>query len=89
LAAFTTLLVNHGVDQSVTTATVDRLADLFTATTAPVDVIEADRAGMLPLPPVPLRLGWRNRVRLGRDYYVRFDTNDYSVDTHAIGRSST
>jgi hypothetical protein len=53
---------------------------------APVDVIEADRAGMLPLPPVPLHLGWRNRVRLGRDYYVRIDTNDYSVDPHAIGR---
>ena len=41
---------------------------------------------MLPLPPVPLHLGWRNRVRLGRDYYVRLDTNDYSVDPHAIGR---
>ena len=25
---------------------------------APVDLIERDRAGMLPLPPVPLQLGW-------------------------------
>ena len=41
---------------------------------------------MLPLPPVPLQLGWRNRVRLGRDYYVRLDTNDYSVDPAVIGR---
>jgi len=53
---------------------------------APVDLIDADRAGMLPLPPVPLHLGWRNRIRLGRDYYVRLDSSDYSVDPHAIGR---
>lgn len=33
-----------------------------------------------------LRLGWRNTVRLGRDYYVRVDTNDYSVDPRAVGR---
>ena len=30
--------------------------------------------------------GWRNRIGLGRDYYVRIDTNDYSVDPRAIGR---
>jgi hypothetical protein len=53
---------------------------------SPADLVEADRAAMLPLPPVPLHLGWRNRVRLGRDYYVRIDTCDYSVDPHAIGR---
>ena len=53
---------------------------------APVDLVEADRAAMLPLPPVPLHLGWRNKIRLGRDYYVRLDTNDYSVDPGAIGR---
>ena len=52
----------------------------------PVDLLEADRAAMLPLPPVPLQLGWRNRIRLGRDYYVRLDTNDYSVDPTVIGR---
>jgi hypothetical protein len=52
----------------------------------PVDLIEADRAKMLPLPPVPLHLGWRERVRLSRDYYVRLDTSDYSVDPTAIGR---
>jgi len=53
---------------------------------APIARLDADRAGMLALPPIPLHLGWRNRVRLGRDYYVRIDTNDYSVDPTAIGR---
>ncbi len=53
---------------------------------APVELIDADRAAMLPLPPIPLRLGWRNKIRLGRDYYVRLDTNDYSVDPTVIGR---
>jgi hypothetical protein len=57
-----------------------------TVKAAPVDLIEADRAAMLPLPPIPLHLGWRNRIRLGRDYYVRLDTNDYSVDPTVIGR---
>jgi hypothetical protein len=52
----------------------------------PMSRLEADRAAMLPLPPIPLHLGWRNRIRLGRDYYVRCDTNDYSVDPIAIGR---
>lgn len=57
-----------------------------TINAAPVDRLDADRAAMLPLPPIPLHLGWHNRVRLGRDYYVRVDTNDYSVDPHVIGR---
>jgi transposase len=52
----------------------------------PVELIDTDRAQMLPLPPVPLLVGWRERVRLGRDYYVRLDASDYSVDPIAIGR---
>jgi hypothetical protein len=52
----------------------------------PVDLLDADRAAMLPLPPVPPAVGWFNRVRLGRDYYVRVDSNDYSVDPAVIGR---
>ena len=52
----------------------------------PVDLLDADRAAMLPLPPVPPAVGWVNRVRLGRDYYVRVDSNDYSVDPAVIGR---
>jgi transposase len=57
-----------------------------TTKAAPLDRLALDLAAMAPLPPVPLHLGWRNRVRLGRDYYVRLDTNDYSVDPTAIGR---
>jgi hypothetical protein len=52
----------------------------------PVDLLEADTAAMLPLPPVPPVVGWVNRVRLGRDYYVRVDASDYSVDPGLIGR---
>ena len=52
----------------------------------PVDLLEADQAAMLPLPPVPPAVGWVNRVRLGRDYYVRVDSSDYSVDPAVIGR---
>jgi transposase len=52
----------------------------------PVDLLDADRAAMLPLPPVAPAVGWVNRVRLGRDYYVRIDSNDYSVDPAVIGR---
>jgi hypothetical protein len=53
---------------------------------SPVDLLDADRAAMLPLPPVPPATGWHNRVRLGRDYYVRLDSSDYSVDPTVIGR---
>jgi len=52
----------------------------------PLDLIQADRAAMLALPPVVMGLGWREHVRLGRDYYVRLDSSDYSVDPTAIGR---
>jgi transposase len=52
----------------------------------PVDLLEPDKAAMLALPPVPPALGWVNRVRLGRDYYVRVDSSDYSVDPAVIGR---
>jgi hypothetical protein len=51
----------------------------------PVDLLAADQDKMLPLPPAVLHLGWRNHVRPGRDYYVRIDTSDYSVDPRAIG----
>lgn len=52
----------------------------------PADLVDADRAAMLPLPPVSPAVGWTNRVRLGRDYYVRVDSSDYSVDPAVIGR---
>lgn len=41
---------------------------------------------MLPLPPVEPPVGSANRVRPGRDYYIRIDSNDYSVDPALIGR---
>lgn len=53
---------------------------------APADRISADRAAMLPLPPVAPETGWRSSARLARDYYVRLDSNDYSVHPSAIGR---
>lgn len=55
----------------------------------PIDLVDADRAAMLALPPIPPSLGWSNQIRLGRDYYVRVDSNDYSADPAAIGRQVT
>jgi len=52
----------------------------------PADRVEADRAAMLALPPVPPAVGWRSATRLPRDHYVRLDGNDYSVHPLAIGR---
>jgi hypothetical protein len=57
-----------------------------TTKAAPTDRLVLDRAAMLALPPVPPIVGWRNQVRLGRDYYVRIASNDYSVDPTWIGR---
>lgn len=51
----------------------------------PADLVDADRAAMLPLPVVPPPVGWSHQVRLGRDYYVRLAASDYSVDPAAIG----
>jgi transposase len=53
---------------------------------APADRIAADTAAMLALPPVAPATGWRASLRLPRDYYVRLDSNDYSVDPSVIGR---
>jgi transposase len=52
----------------------------------PVDRVDADRAAMVTLPPVPPTVGWRLTARLPRDHYVRVDANDYSVHPSAIGR---
>lgn len=52
----------------------------------PTDRWEADRAGMLALPPVGPLAWWRFHTRIGRDHYIRVDTNDYSVHPRAIGR---
>lgn len=52
----------------------------------PIDLLETDYLSMLPLPPVVPPIGLNHRIRLARDYYVRVDTVDYSVDPQAIGR---
>jgi hypothetical protein len=52
----------------------------------PVDVLDTEYAAMIPLPPVDPPIGLTGRVRLARDYYVRVDTSDYSVDPRMIGR---
>ena len=52
----------------------------------PVDLLEVDYRSMLTLPPIGPPIGLAQRVRLGRDYYVRVDTVDYSVDPRFIGR---
>lgn len=56
----------------------------------PVDLLETDYQALLPLspiaPPIAPSAGLRSRVRLGRDYYVRVDTVDYSVDPRVIGK---
>jgi hypothetical protein len=41
---------------------------------------------MLALPPTAPVIGWATTIRLGRDHYVRVDSNDYSVDPSVIGR---
>jgi transposase len=53
---------------------------------APVARWAVDRNAMLALPPAPPAIGWTNRVRLPRDYYVRVASNDYSVDPAVVGR---
>jgi transposase len=52
----------------------------------PVDLLETDYQAMIPLPPMSPPIGLNNRIRLGRDGYVRVDTVDYSVDPRSIGR---
>ncbi|RFA11748.1 hypothetical protein B7R22_18000 [Subtercola boreus] len=52
----------------------------------PEEALANDLAAMIALPPVAPSTGLRSRVRLARDYYVRVDSNDYSVDPRFISR---
>ena len=52
----------------------------------PIDHLDRDVAAMTVLPPHPPVTGLTQRIRLGRDYYVRVDRNDYSVHPAVIGR---
>jgi transposase len=52
----------------------------------PIDRWNSDAAAMLALPPTAPATGWATTVRLGRDHYVRVDSNDYAVHPSVIGR---
>jgi transposase len=52
----------------------------------PVDLLAAELPAMLALGSIAPPTGLRARTRLGRDYYVRVDGCDYSVDPRVIGR---
>lgn len=52
----------------------------------PDEALPSDLAAMTVLPPLAPSTGLRTRVRLARDYYVRLDSVDYSVDPRVIGR---
>ena len=52
----------------------------------PSDAIFEDRGAMMAFPPVLPDPSWRYTTRLGRDHYVRVDSNDYSVNPRFIGR---
>ncbi|MBB4921898.1 transposase [Kitasatospora kifunensis] len=53
----------------------------------PMDRWDADRAAMLSIPPLAPPHWWRFHTRIGRDHYIRVDTNDYSVHPRAIGHT--
>jgi transposase len=55
----------------------------------PADALAADRLAMAVLPPVAPSVGSTVTMRLGRDYYVSFGGNAYSVHPEAIGRMIT
>jgi hypothetical protein len=55
---------------------------------APADRIAADRAAMLPLPPLAPATRWRMSPRLARDHYIRLDGNHHSVHPAVIGLGS-
>ena len=52
----------------------------------PAEMLVEDRGAMLKFPPVLPDPSFRYSTRLSRDHYVRFDTNDYSVNPRYVGR---
>jgi transposase len=52
----------------------------------PAEAIFEDRGSMLAFPPVLPDVTLRFGTRLPRDHYIRFDTNDYSVNPRFVGR---
>lgn len=52
----------------------------------PAEAIFEDRGAMMAFPPVLPDPSRRFTTRLGRDHYLRVDTNDYSVNPRYVGR---
>jgi transposase len=52
----------------------------------PVDRLAAERAAMRPLPERPPDTDRRWVMRVAPDPYLRFETNDYSLDPRLVGR---
>jgi transposase len=52
----------------------------------PSEAIYEDRGAMLAFPPVLPDVTLRFGTRLPRDHYIRFETNDYSVNPRFVGR---
>jgi transposase len=52
----------------------------------PIDRLIEERAVMAPLPQVPPDTDRRWGLRVAPDPYLRFDTNDYSLDPQLVGR---
>jgi hypothetical protein len=51
----------------------------------PGDLIAIEREALIPLPGVMPKAVISGRYRVGRDYYLRVDTNDYSIHPGCIG----
>jgi transposase len=52
----------------------------------PAEAIYEDRGSMLSFPPVLPDTSLRFGTRVPRDHYIRFETNDYSVNPRFVGR---
>jgi O-antigen/teichoic acid export membrane protein len=54
---------------------------------SPAELIAADVRAMLPLPAAPPATGWLLSTQVGRESFVYFDGNHYSVHPAATGRT--
>jgi len=54
-------------------------------TSAPAELVDADRRAMIPLPDVPPPTEWRLSTRVGRHPFLNFDSNLYSVHPDVMG----
>ncbi|HEX6476441.1 MAG TPA: IS21 family transposase [Acidimicrobiales bacterium] len=52
----------------------------------PSEAVYEDRGSMLAFPPVDPDVAHRFAARVPRDHYLRFETNDYSINPRFVGR---